>query len=308
MVRVLVVGLPRSGTSWIGNALGCAPNTTYVHEPDGDHDPFAFRARRRSFISPHVEPGDPAPDLERLWTGAFAGGRRPTSLRSRLAWRVYRTTPVAQRWKAWLEGQISPRLRLISALAMPLEEVPDARHVVAKSVRAEWYVEWIAQRYSPAVVLVQRHPLNVLASWSELGFGKDPRALRGLGPLATKLWGTAAPPPDAPLIERQAYLYGVGASALHEVAARNPSWSRVQHEQACIHPIPSIRALVAEVGLEWGEESERYLLVSNREGSGYRTQRKAEEQPERWRQRLSAEQVETILATLARFPYELVPS
>ena len=90
MAKVLIVGLPRSGTSWVGNILGRAPRTAYVHEPDGDHDPFAFRARRGSFIMPVLAPGDSAPDMERLWAGALAGGARATTIRNRLAWRQYR--------------------------------------------------------------------------------------------------------------------------------------------------------------------------------------------------------------------------
>ncbi|MEP6625568.1 MAG: hypothetical protein ABJC79_14070 [Acidimicrobiia bacterium] len=308
MSKVLVVGLPRSGTSWIGNALGRAPHTVYVHEPDGDHDPFAFRARRSSFITPTLAPGDPAPELERLWRGAFAGGQRPLTVRSRIAWRRYRLSPVEQRWDAWLEGRVSPGLKVISALAVPREATTGNRHVVAKSVRAEWNVEWIVDRFGPEVVVVERHPLNVLASWSELGFGKDGRAIPGLGRVALRRWGLVAPAVDAPLIERQAFVYGIGATALHEAAERNPRWLRVRHEQLCLDPVPSMRTLVGRIGLEWGSQTEQYLAESDREGSGYHTQRKAEEQPERWRTRLTPEHVETILATLARFPAPLIPS
>ncbi len=308
VVKVLVVGLPRSGTTWVGNALGRAPHTVYVHEPDGDHDPFAFRARRGSFITPTLAPGDPAPELERLWRGAFAGGARPMTVRSRLAWRRYRTSPVDQRWNAWLEGRVSPGLKAISALAVPREASTGNQHVVAKSVRAEWNVEWIADRFAPKVVVVERHPLNVLASWSELGFGKDGRAIPGLGRLSKARWGVVPPSVDAPLIARQAFVYGVGATALHEAVVRNPGWSCVQHDTLCMDPTTSVRSLIAEVGLEWGPRTEQYLVESDRDGSGYHTQRKAEEQPERWRTRLTAEQVETILATLARFPAPLIPS
>ena len=306
--KVLVVGLPRSGTSWVGNALGRAPDTVYVHEPDGDHDPFAFRARRASFISPTLAPGDPAPELERLWRGAFAGGQRPVTVRSRLAWRRYRLSPVDQRWDAWLEGRVSPGLKVISALAVPREATTGNRHVVAKSVRAEWNVEWIADRFAPTVVIVERHPLNVLASWSELGFGKDARAIPGLGRAAQARWGVSPPEAHAPLIARQAFVYGVGATALHDARVRNPQWICVRHDDLCVDPATSVRALIAEVGLEWGVETEQYLTESDREGSGYHTQRRAEEQPERWRTRLSPEHVETILATLARFPAPLIPS
>ncbi len=289
----------------MGNILGRAPRTAYVHEPDGDHDPFAFRARRGSFIMPVLAPGDPAPDMERLWAGALAGGERATTIRNRLAWRQYRRSPVSQRWDAWLEGRISPGLRLIAALAQPRVAVADCDHVVAKSVRAEWSVEWIAQRFSPTVVIVERHPLNALASWSELGFGNDPRALTGLGRYSEAHWNVKPPPPDAPLIRRQAFVYGVGSASLREVAARHPEWIRARHEVLCVDPQMQARKLLADVGLAWGDATERYLAESDREGSGYHTQRKAQDQPERWKSRLDEEQVAIITETLAAFPYDL---
>lgn len=308
MSKVLIVGLPRSGTSWVGNALGRAPRTAYVHEPDGDHDPFAFRARRGSFITPTLVPGDTDLEMERLWAGAFAGGTRPTTVRSRLAWRLYRKSPVDQRWDAWVDGRVSLGLKAIAALAVPRVAASECEHVVAKSVRAEWNVEWIADRFSPTVVMVERHPLNVLSSWSELGFGKDPRALTGLDRSSRARWGVSAPSPDAPLIRRQAYVYGVGAAALRDAAARHPEWIRVSHEALCLDPQVLVRGLLRDVGLEWGEATERYLAESDREGTGYHTQRKAQEQPDRWRTRLHAEQVDTITATLAEFPFDLITS
>ena len=54
--------------------------------------------------------------------------------------------------------------------------------------------------------------------------------------------------------------------------------------------------------------TERYLAESDREGTGYHTQRKAREQPDRWRSRLTAEQVDTVVAQLGEFPFGLVPS
>lgn len=304
--KVLVVGLPRSGTSWVGKALGLAPETTYVHEPDGDHDPFAYRARRGSFITPVLRPGDEAPELERLWRGAFAGGQRSTAIRSRLAWRLYRKSPVEQRWEAWSTGRETRSLKLISALATPLAAVSTAQHVVAKTVRAEFCVEWISDRFAPAVVVVERHPLNALSSWSELGYGKDPRALAPLGEISLARWGVPAPNCDAPLIERQAFVYGVGAATLREAARANSAWTVVSHEALCIDAQPSIRALLDQVGLDWGEATQRYLDESDRDGSGYHTQRKAREQPDRWRSRLDSGQVDTITSTLAKFPFDLM--
>ena len=39
MTRVLILGVPRSGTTWSGRALGATEHAAYVNEPDGFVDP-----------------------------------------------------------------------------------------------------------------------------------------------------------------------------------------------------------------------------------------------------------------------------
>jgi hypothetical protein len=69
--------------------------------------------------------------------------------------------------------------------------------------------------------------------------------------------------------------------------------------------VTRFRALADTLGLTWSDAATAYLTESDREGTGYDTQRRAEDQPDRWKDRLDADQVETIRATLARFPENL---
>ena len=79
--RVLVAGLPRSGTTWVGEVLGRTAGARYLHEPDNHLlRPEAWWAKRRLGPYPELDPGDDAADYERLWALAFAGGPRPSLL------------------------------------------------------------------------------------------------------------------------------------------------------------------------------------------------------------------------------------
>ena len=40
--RLLIVGVPRSGTSWLGRALAMSADASYVHEPD--HERYVIAA------------------------------------------------------------------------------------------------------------------------------------------------------------------------------------------------------------------------------------------------------------------------
>jgi hypothetical protein len=305
MATLLIAGVPRSGTTWVGQALGHTPGTVYVNEPDGDHDPFAFRARLGHLVAPVLAPGDHAPEMARLWEGAFAGGRYAGTPRDRVARALYARTPVPLRWEAWLGGRVDPRLRLVAALAVPRTADAAARNVVVKSVRAELALEWVVERCSPTVLVVERNPLNVLASWVELDFVRDPREAAALAGEARRRWGVEPPPPGASQLARQAFTYGVLACGVRDALARHPEWTHVTHEHLCVDSDARFAALAERVGLPWGGDAAAFLTSSDAPGAGYRTQRSTADQPDRWRERLDAEQVATIRAALADFPHDL---
>jgi hypothetical protein len=303
---VLVAGVPRSGTTWIGRALGQSAQTVYVNEPDGFRDPFAFRVMLRRGENPVLVPGEPAPDLERLWAGALAGGRPAGTLRDRAARALYERSPLDDRRAARARGHASGRLRLVARLAVPRVHEPGARDVVVKSVQCALALDWIADRFRPRVLVVERNPLNVLASWAELDYARSERERAVMEAYARRTWDLDPPPPAAPHLEVQAFAFGVQTSALREAASRHSDWLTTSHEHLCVDSPARFAALAAELGLAWGDAAERFLRDSDREGTPYRTLRRTEEQPDRWRERLDAGQVATIRDTLARFPFPLV--
>src|SRR5262245_15969523 len=159
MAAVLIAGVPRSGTTWIGRALGRTAGATYVNEPDGFRDPFAFTVMLGRGENPVLAPGDAAPDLERLWAGALAGGRPAGSVRDRVARSLYERTPLDDRRAARAAGRATGRLRLVTLAAVPRVGEPTARHAVVKSVQCALSLEWIAARFTPRVLVVERNPL-----------------------------------------------------------------------------------------------------------------------------------------------------
>src|SRR5680860_595121 len=90
MEPLLIVGVPRSGTTWTGRVLGHTEGVAYVNEPDGFRDPFAFGVMVARGENPILAAGDAAADCERLWSGAFGGGR-PAGLRQTLRTRGARS-------------------------------------------------------------------------------------------------------------------------------------------------------------------------------------------------------------------------
>jgi hypothetical protein len=62
-----------------------------------------------------------------------------------------------------------------------------------------------------------------------------------------------------------------------------------------------------QTGLTWTEEADGYVRTSNQPGTGFTTNRIARQQPEKWRSRLTEEEILQIGAILERFPIRTWP-
>jgi hypothetical protein len=83
-------------------------------------------------------------------------------------------------------------------------------------------------------------------------------------------------------------------SVLHSAVEDHPARLAVSHESLCADPTGGFRQIYAGLGLTWTDEAERFVRESNRPGTGYETARVAAEQPDRWKRRLSREQLQEI--------------
>ena len=303
---VLVVGAPRSGTTWVEQALGHTEGAHVVHEPDNETcDPFAFPAKVFLGRFPVLGADDVGPpECVDLWNRAFAG-------------RVHRNSP---RWlsaKVLLKTagpdldaaldqairRLSPRLRLVGALAPAPSSLGRSTQVVVKSVHACLAVEWIARRFQPTVLVVRRHPLSVVASYVELGWRDSGLHRHPLLPQGVSPWPRIPPlAPGASSVARIAWQVGLFTSALDAALERNPHWHVVSHEALCRQPEIGFRSLSTRLGLTWGPAAAQLLASSNRPGTGLATRRVAAEQPDTWRKRLSPGQIDEAGGVLSRFP------
>lgn len=311
--RILVIGPPRSGTTWVEQVLGRAVGARVVHEPDNETcNPFALRAKTALGRFPVLTPSDAAPPAYfDLWSRAFEGVSRAATARWLTAKALLRTADddldaaFDQR-----RHRFSARLRVISALAsLPpasLAEQPGDPPVLVKSVHASLAAEWVAARWRPRVVVVLRNPLNVVGShvalgWGPSGLDSHPRLHQG------PAWPTGVPAvdPDASPLRRLAWQIGLFMSALEAAARRNPGWLVVSHEDLCADPGTGFQALCRALGVPWTDEAAEFLADSDRPGTGLETRRVAAEQPSNWSRHLSPAQVDEVLAVLSAFPDRL---
>lgn len=306
--RVLVAGIPRSGTTWVGRVLGHAEGARYVHEPDNHLvRPEAWWAKRELGAYPHLIPGQAEPEYERLFAAAFAGGAKRPSLRYTSARLLHRCVPRRERRSL---GGRPAALALLRGLAGHGSEPRSSRRetgatapgvTVVKSIFCARALEWLADRFEPEVVVVTRHPFAVIGSWAELGWS----AFLDIDPAAVAQcrdeFGVEPPPPESGWLERAAWHFGFLSSLLGRTLARHPEWHVLGHEPLCADPEAGFADLCDRLGLQFGVEARSFLLASNRPGRGYSTKRVWSEQTSGGR-RLDPAQQERVTEILSRFP------
>jgi hypothetical protein len=302
---ILIVGVPRSGTSWTMQALGKADGAQKVLEPDSeDKWPAAIHAKRKLGRYPALLPGDRAPAYRGLWSWTFAGATE--ARRSVLARHIL--GPGAE--DRIYDGRLDPVTWIASTLARdpsPRRNGTDqtgSPRVVAKSIHAQLCVEWIATEFDVDVLLLLRHPASVLASWMEVGL-KDSRYSTletdpGIRARTVESWGVPLPGPDP--VERMSWMIGLLIAALEEAASRHPEWHVRTHEQLCSDPVAEFEQLYADLGLPWGAAPADFLLQHNTEGSGFMVKRIAADLPDSWKSRLNDEQLATLRRVISWFP------
>lgn len=302
---VLIVGSPRSGSTWAEAVLARTASACMIHEPDNEAiDPFAFRAKLGLGRYPILGPGDTAPaPYADLWERALSGRVHRRSPRWLAAKALLRKSRPDVKSSYRDRRPLTHSLRAVGTLASPPAHPLRLPQVIVKSVHAALAVEWIAARYPVQVLIIHRNPFNVVASYTQLGWGDSrldthPRLRGGIDGHS---W---VPPlePGASALARVAWQIGLFSSALEMAARRNPHWHTVAHEDLCRDPEGGFRSLCRDLGLGWSQEASEFLAASNRPGEGLVTNRVAADQPDRWRRRLSPAQADEVAAVLGRFP------
>jgi hypothetical protein len=313
---VLVLGLPRSGTTWTAQLLAAAPGVVGVMEPDNEKtSAVALEGKRGLGRFPVLGAGDEAGSYRRMWSWALAGA--PVGSGLRVGDRLLRSA-TAERRESSVSGRVSPALRLAglvagfdtrpSVLARRTGESGtrggDVR-VIVKSVHAPLAAEWLAEAFDLEVLVILRHPANVLASWLALDLPDRDRALDRSSAVQAhygERWGLTPPGPDP--IDRAVWHLGLMTAALEEAVVRHPEWHVRVHEELCTDPGVEFRRLFADLGLDWTEAVDAELEAGNRPGEGFTLHRRASEAADAWRTRLGAPELASLRRVLPSFPLQ----
>jgi hypothetical protein len=250
---VLVLSLPRSGSSWVGNTLGAADDALYLREPVTQPFLAGMPAGHPSVFE--VDPDAPPEAYRRFAERAFAA--LPAFPRG-----------IVRSPRQWALGRRRAR-RLVVKEVNPLA------------------LAWLVGAFRPRIIYLVRHPAAVAASFARMGWTGagltarfTPRTVAAAGIDPGRFDGSFWAGHGA----FQALTLRVARQVLDGYA--DCRW--VRYEDLCTDPEGVFRTLADFAGLAWGPGIERAITAQGEAGRGrtddpYDTHRDSRAMAEAWR-------------------------
>jgi hypothetical protein len=249
---VVVTGIPRSGTSWVGKLLQASGELTYINEPlNPAHPPgrspgvlCATVGHAYQYITAANEDGwlEPFRDTLRLRYHIGAELRR-----NRSPYDLARRAKYATNFGA---GRLRGRRPLL-----------DDPYAMLAS-------EWLARRLGCRVIVLVRDPAAIVSSWKRLGWTADLGALLGqplllrdwLEPFRREMDAVAAVPED--VAGRVGLLWRLLYLVVGEYERRCPRLWIIRYEDLASDPLSAFAGLYATLGLHFDERARRAVTRS----------------------------------------------
>jgi hypothetical protein len=316
---ILIVGVPRSGTTWLGKIFDSHPDVFYLHEPDTVLRSAALpRVCHRDEIDAYVHAAREY--LYRLQTiqTLKTVGRLPIFAKS------YRSTPSAILRNVAIAGMHTlkrfDRSGHVTRLSVPDlmdQELADGPRTVIKSIMSCGRVGVLAAAMDRGhIIFLVRHPCGQIAS-----------VLRGFT-TGQFHYFTRNPMEELPMellkvghaVEHDFDLPELKAMSITEILAWY--WSLlnqkvlddmtddarlhvVTYEDLCAQPLETSRRLFDAVGLDWHDRTAAFLrrsMTYHGPTLYYGVMRNTEVVVERWRHELDAGEQSRIIEIAGRFP------
>ena len=248
---ILVTGIPRSGTTWVGSVLCAGDGAGYLNEPFNlATSPGTMRVPVDHWF-PRVTAENEAgivEALEPLLRFEYPLGRE---LR-----RCRRYVDLLYTFKMWRSYVRSRGLR-------PLLKEP----------HAVFSAEWFARRLGSDVVVAVRHPAAVVSSWTRLEWAFGCAHLLGqpvlvrdlLGPFRSDMERALEPSRD--IVDRVALLWHIVYRTVASYRERFPAFHIVRQEDLSRDPVEGYRALYEVLGLPLTRGAESAIAAASSAGN-----------------------------------------
>lgn len=240
--HILITGIHRSGTTFVGKMLSLAPGVGYVQEPFNPE----LGVEGIDLWYPYISKGAPCEKYYTDLVNRILSGH--AKYRDRSAWGGNFLRMLGKKLfgsKDYLRYLASTRL-------------PGSRRLIIKDPLASLASEWLHQIFGFDVLILLRHPVGFVASTNRLEWDLDPSILSAQTPLMDEYLKDILSPYNTSAMQpwqRSALLWRCIYSVLDEYANRNPDMRMIRLEDISASPEEKFREIYNSMDLQFTEKS-----------------------------------------------------
>lgn len=235
---IYIVGMPRSGTTWITSILSTSPGIKCLFEPFN----VKFSPEAKLYIKKYFRREEHHEELALYFRNILRFNHKECRLG--YLGRIYKKLP-------WWPGRI-----------------------MIKDVHTTMALDWIAQQINPIIVIIMRHPCAVALSWFRLSsrvpdlepnldkFLQQPKLMADyLAPFESVMRNARS------FWQKTGALWGASYYVMLEQQKQHPDWIVIQHETLCQDPRQQYRELFDKLNLHWTPTTDYLLNLSTNNNS-----------------------------------------
>ena len=281
---ILITGLPRSGTTWVGRMIAQVPSVRYIHEPFnisnwqcacGIDFEYWFR-----YISQENEA-----NFYQHFVHTFGPAFNRFNLLNVL-----------------IEMRATRRLRPLINYARSLK----ASRVLIKDPLAIFSTEWLATKFDMDVIVVIRHPAAIVSSYKRLNwshsfsqFLAQPLLMKDhLHPFEAEIRDFADNFYD--IVDQAALLWKLIYYQVEKYQENHKNWLFVNYEELAHNPIDSFQTIFEKLNLEYTERVSQALHIHSNSinpvnsSDPYSIKRDSKQTILDWKKSLTSREIERI--------------
>ena len=306
---IILIGPPRSGSSWISSVLSQSLNMKLIHEPDNErHNIVAWILKKNNPRFPSSTCINSSVQLRNLYDLSYSGC--PFNQKNLLN-RIFKQTigfselKVENTLKKYqlADNQdiftLNRKEKIILKISLAIQRLHGFilrdKRLLIKSVHAIHGFDYFLGRTDLESLILLRHPAALVNSYLRMNLSDANRVLFSYYDIKQEdsfKIKKRLDEIDDPIVRASAQI-----SYFYHIISFSKQLKNNQilfFEDFSKNALNEFEKLYQRLNLEWGEEIEQYITETNTEGSGFSINRKIECQADKWRNELNEEKIDKI--------------
>ncbi|MGM0478088.1 MAG: sulfotransferase [Bacteroidota bacterium] len=297
--KIILFGLPRSGTTWLSELLSCDNNFRLVHEPDNEANSFlglVFKAGLHRY--PYFNQTATDENYKKLFSLALNFTiHENSSIGNKLCFKLsgMNMQKVQENLSNYGTGYKNPS-KLWEVMANTFVKGKKSnRDVIVKSVHGFLSIPFLIRALDFTPVFIFRNPLNIYSSYVTLNMPDQDRKLYDRHQLLEDFNIPSINPGERDAAFIAGYQIGGFYKVIQAYCDQFSSIVAIDYEDLMTSPEVKVPPIFDQLGIPYSKDTEKFMLSKFKRGAGYETNRTPENQLQVYKKRLSKNEIDSFI-------------